>query len=93
MCIRDRPPAYSASPQGGAAYAPQYAVSPSGAKFWALLFLFYIPYVGLLVAIIVALVQRSNAKASPHPLVRENARWAANWALSYAWLLDPSRCV
>lgn len=78
-------PTYSAQAgHSAAAYPPPYVASPSGAKFWALLFLFYIPYVGLLVGIIVALVQRAKAKASPYPIVRENARWAANWALSYA---------
>lgn len=66
-----------------ATYQPQYIASPSGAKFWALLFLFYIPYVGVLVGIIVSLVQRASNKTSPHEIVRENARWAANWALSY----------
>ena len=80
-----QPPSYQApSGEGAAAYPQQYIGSPSGAKYWALLFLFYIPYVGLLVGIIVALVQRASAKASPYPTVRENARWAANWALSYA---------
>ena len=80
-----QPPVYSAPiGDGSAAYPPQYIASPSGAKFWALLFLFYIPYVGLLVGIIVSLVQRASAKASPYPTTRENARWAANWALSYA---------
>lgn len=65
-------------------YAP-YGYAPiSGRKFWALLFLFYIPYAGLLVAPIVAIVQRRTAQHSPHAIVRENARWAVNWALSYA---------
>lgn len=63
---------------------PAYGyMAPSGRKFWGLLFLFYIPYLGWLVTIIVGLVQRSSAKQSPMPIVRENARWALNWALSY----------
>lgn len=67
---------------------PQYGwAQPSGRKFWGLLFLFYIPYVGLIVVIIVSLVQRSTAKQSPYPIVRENARWAANWVLSYTFYL------
>ena len=79
-----QPPVYPApNGDGSATYQPQYIASPSGAKFWALLFLFYIPYVGVLVGIIVSLVQRASNKTSPHEIVRENARWAANWALSY----------
>lgn len=64
-------------------YAPYGFTPPSGRKFWALLFLVYVPYVGALVSAIVALVQRNSAQSSPHGIVRENARWAANWALSY----------
>ena len=79
-----QPPVYPApNGEGSATYQPQYIASPSGAKFWALLFLFYIPYVGVLVGIIVSLVQRASNKTSPHEIVRENALWAANWALSY----------
>ena len=79
-----QPPVYPAQAgDSAAAYPLPYVASPSGAKFWALLFLFYIPYVGLLVGIIVSLVQRASNKTSPHEIVRENARWAANWALSY----------
>lgn len=81
-------PVYAPQTQGnypGSApgYSQQGYPAPSGAKFWGLLFLFYIPWVGVIVTIIVALVQRSNARTSQFPLVRENARWAANWALSY----------
>ncbi|MFJ4254741.1 DUF4870 domain-containing protein [Microbacterium sp. NPDC090003] len=79
------PPPYGQAPTGYPApgYAP-YGYPPiSGRRYWALLFLVYIPYVGALVAAIVAIVQRSSAMRSPHPIVRENARWAANWALSY----------
>jgi hypothetical protein len=65
-------------------YVPYGYAPVSGRKFWALLFLFYIPYAGVLVAPIVAIVQRGVAQHSPHAIVRENARWAANWALSYA---------
>ncbi len=43
-----------------------------------------IPYAGVIVAVIVALVQRSGMRHSPYEVVRENARWAANWVLSYA---------
>lgn len=79
-----QPPVYSVPTNSdAAAYPAPYIASPSGAKFWALLFLFYIPYVGVLVGIIVSLVQRASNKTSPHEIVRENARWAANWALSY----------
>ena len=87
-------PAYGQAPYGQAPYGqapygqPVYGFAPpSGRKFWALLFLFYAPYVGVLVAPIIAIVQRSSAQQSPHPIVRENARWAANWALSYALYL------
>lgn len=47
-----------------------------------MLFLFFIPYVGFLVAPIVAIVLCSTERRNPFPLVRENARWAANWALT-----------
>lgn len=85
------PPEYAAQPQGypvqsqpyGYGGPGPYALPPSGRKFWALLFLFYIPYVGFIVTIIVSLVQRASAKSSPHAIERENARWAANWVLSY----------
>lgn len=74
-------PGYPAQAPYG--YAPYGFTPPSGRKFWALLFLVYVPYVGALVSAIVALVQRNSAQTSPHGIVRENARWAANWALSY----------
>ncbi|MFT4158077.1 MAG: DUF4870 domain-containing protein [Microbacterium sp.] len=89
------PPGYAAAPPGYAATPPGYPVSPygyaaaypfgipSGRKFWALLFLCYIPYVGCFVTLIVSLVQWSKTRQSPFPIVRENARWAANWAFSY----------
>lgn len=85
------PQGYANAPQGYA-YPPQgYALpAPSGRLYWALLFMLYIPYVGLLVALIVALVQRSSARKSPHPIMRENARWAANWALSYFFYFTAS---
>lgn len=82
-------PPYGQVPPGYPApgYAP-YGYAPiSGRRYWALLFLTYIPYVGAIVAAIVAIVQRSSAMRSPHPIVRENARWAANWAISYALYL------
>jgi uncharacterized Tic20 family protein len=65
------------------AYVPYGYTPPSGRTFWSLLFLWFIPWVGLVVVPIVMLVQRSRTKQSPLPIVRENARWAANWALSY----------
>lgn len=71
-------PGYPVSPPGYYGYAP-----PSGRKFWGMQFLVYIPYVGAIVTVIVSLVQRSTARRSPFPIVRENARWAANWALSF----------
>lgn len=76
---------YGQAPTGYPApgYAPYGFAQPSGRKFWALQFMVYIPYVGALVVAIVALVQRGSAQGSPHAIVRENARWAANWALSY----------
>ncbi|GAB2560993.1 DUF4870 domain-containing protein [Leucobacter ruminantium] len=55
---------------------------PSGRKFWALGFLYFIPYLGWLVAPIVALTLNAGARRDPSPLVRENARWAANWSLT-----------
>lgn len=83
-------PAGYPQPQYGypaAGYPYGYAPAPSGRKFWALQFLYYIPWVGVIVVLIVALVQRAQAKTSPHEIVRENARWAANWALSYTLYL------
>jgi len=71
-------PGYPVSPPGYYGYAP-----PSGRRFWGMQFLVYIPYVGAIVTVIVSLVQRSTARRSPFPIVRENARWAANWALSF----------
>lgn len=82
-------PPYGQAPTGypTPGYAP-YGYPPiSGRRYWALLFLVYIPYVGAIVAAIVGIVQRSSAMRSPHPIVRENARWAANWALSYVLYL------
>lgn len=55
---------------------------PSGRKFWALGFLYFIPYLGWLVAPVVALTLNAGARRDPSPLVRENARWAANWSLT-----------
>ncbi|MGF6823391.1 putative Tic20 family protein [Microbacterium sp. ZKA21] len=79
-------PGYGYPAQNVGYPAPGYgypAPLPSGRRYWALLFLFYIPWAGLLVAPIVAIAQLSSARRSPFPVVRENARWAANWALSY----------
>jgi len=81
------PTGYPAPGYPAPGYAP-YGYAPiSGRRYWALLFLVYIPYVGAIVAAIVGIVQRSSAMRSPHPIVRENARWAANWALSYVLYL------
>lgn len=80
-----QPPAYGYPAAPGPYPAPPVYgyLPPSGRKYWGLLFLFYVPYVGALVTIIVSLIQCSSAKRSPVPIVRENARWAANWTLSY----------
>lgn len=76
---------YPMSPGGFPISAPGYYgyAPPSGRRFWGLQFLVYVPYIGAIVAVIVSLVQRSAARQSPFPIVRENARWAANWALSF----------
>lgn len=77
------PPAGYAPPYGATQYAIPYGyVIPSGRKFWALSFLLFIPYVGWIVSLIVSLVQNSSARHDPNPVVRENARWAANWMLT-----------
>lgn len=55
-------------------YPPPGPMTISGRRYWALLFLMYIPYVGVIVAVIVAIAQRSSAIRSPHPIVSENAR-------------------
>lgn len=79
-----------AAPQG---YGPQYGapyaygagypeVGASGSKFWALTFLFFIPYLGFLISPIVASVLCASERRNPHERVRENARWAANWSLT-----------
>ncbi|WP_449278084.1 hypothetical protein [Leucobacter sp. GX24907] len=70
-------------PPGYPPYGVPYGYAfPSGRRFWAMGFLSYIPYVGMFVALIVILVMRSGAKGAPHPVIRENARWAANWILT-----------
>lgn len=74
-------PGYAVPAPGHAGYA---MLPPNGRTFWAMQFLFFIPYVGFIVAAIVALVMRNRARQSPHEIERENARWAANWALSAA---------
>ncbi|MGJ0202695.1 hypothetical protein [Leucobacter sp. gxy201] len=61
---------------------PTWAPRPSGRKFWALGFLAFIPWAGWIVAPIVLLVQQANVRRDPSPVVRENARWAANWMLT-----------
>ncbi|MFK4759638.1 DUF4870 domain-containing protein [Microbacterium sp. ZW T5_45] len=78
---------YPAPGQPYGAYGAYPVAPPSGRRFWALQFMYYIPLAGVLVVLIVALVQRSSARLSPVPLVRENARWAANWVLSYLFYL------
>lgn len=71
------------APQPGVHPYPAYGyVLPSGRKFWALGFLFFIPYVGWLVSLIVVLALAGGARRDPNPVVRENARWAANWNLT-----------
>ncbi|WP_314651728.1 hypothetical protein [uncultured Microbacterium sp.] len=77
-------PAYPPASGSPAVQGPYGVMPPSGRRFWGLLFLVCIPYAGVIVALIVALVQRSGARRSPFEIVRENARWAANWALSFA---------
>lgn len=79
------PGGYPMSPGGYPISAPGYYgyAPPSGRRFWGLQFLVYVPYVGAIVAVIVSLVQRYATRQSPFPIVRENARWAANWALSF----------
>lgn len=75
-----RPPQFvpgQAQPQ-----VPVWAPRPSGRKFWALGFLPFIPLVDWLVAPVAVLVQFANVRRDPSPIVRENARWAANWILT-----------
>ncbi len=77
------PPAYGQQAPG--AYpAYGYAQPPvTGTKYWALTFLMYIPYVGWLVALIVAFVQRSSAQKTGQPLAIGNANAALNFMLTY----------
>ena len=74
-------PAYGQAPY---AQMPYGYVMPSGRRFWAMGFLTYIPYVGFIVFLIVALAMNASARRDANAVVRENARWAANWSLSVA---------
>jgi uncharacterized Tic20 family protein len=75
--------ANSAAAHAAPAPTPTGATPPNGKRFWRLLLLFLIPVLGFVVTPIVAVAQRAQTRRSPHELVRENARWAANWALSF----------
>lgn len=84
-----QPPQYAHQPFGYAAPGAQWVPAPSGRKFWALGFLTYIPLLGWCVAAILLLIKNAEVRKNPAPVVRENARWAANWILTVgvAWLL------
>jgi uncharacterized Tic20 family protein len=55
---------------------------PSGVRFWALGFLWFIPFIGAVLAPILLGVAAAQNRRHPEPLVRENARLAANWVLT-----------
>lgn len=54
----------------------------SGSPYWAVGYAPSIPYVGVLVQVIVPIVLFKRTRQHPSLLVRENARWAANWNLT-----------
>jgi hypothetical protein len=51
-------------------------------RFWALGFLWFIPFIGAVLAPILLGVAAAQNRRHPEPLVRENARLAANWVLT-----------
>jgi len=71
------PPPPSAYP----AYTPP---PPTGRFSWALGFLAFIPipYVSLVVAAIVMWATYPSRSTNPNPVVRDNARHAANWGIT-----------
>ena len=77
-------PAQSTSP------APHYATpAPTGRMSWALGFLAWIPmpFVGMIVAIVAMIAAYPSAKRKHVLAAAENARGAANWALTLLTVL------
>jgi uncharacterized Tic20 family protein len=62
----------------------QYSPVPnaSGRRFWGIGFLWFVPFFGAVLAPILLGVFAAQNRRHPDPLVRENSRWAANWAIT-----------
>lgn len=54
----------------------------TGARFWGLGFIWFVPIAGAIAAPILLGVLASWNRNHPDPLIRENARIAANWVLT-----------
>lgn len=54
----------------------------AGSRYWALGFLYFVPLLGAFLAPVLALSMAHTAKQMADPVVRENARWASNWAFT-----------
>ena len=66
---------------GPAPHMAHYS-APSGVRFWALGFLWFVPMIGPVAVCVLLGVLAAHERRHPIPLVRENARWAANWAFT-----------
>lgn len=82
-------PGYGPGNVYGATDAARPAVQQSGAKYWGIGLLWFIPIFGALVAAVVLGVFAAQVRRHVNPVVRENSRWAANWVLTVtlAWIL------
>ncbi|MCI4658902.1 hypothetical protein [Cryobacterium zhongshanensis] len=61
-------------------YSP--AANASGRRFWGIGFLWFVPFLGAVLAPILLGVFAAQNRRRPDALVRENSRWAANWAIT-----------
>ncbi|BAU33190.1 uncharacterized protein MalAC0309_2348 [Microcella alkaliphila] len=70
-------------------YTPPPARVPTGQKSWALGFIAWapLPVLPLIGAAIVMMAVRPSAERSGHAVAAENARHAANWALTVLTVL------
>ncbi|QIK63784.1 DUF4870 domain-containing protein [Leucobacter viscericola] len=65
----------------------QVVVQGDGRLYWAAGFATCVPFIGGLAILILPIILAEKSRNDPNPLVRENAKTAANWHLTAALVI------
>ena len=64
-------------------------VGRNSREFWLLGFLVLVPYIGPYLTVLIAAFRFRHVRHDPEPMIRENARQAVNWNLTFFVILTP----